>query len=203
MSKNKQYFFPPESSGENILFTKFPANWGFLAATYHNMFVRVFSPDAKPECRDSFALFPAMMLYRHSIELLLKAIYTKMHRTVPATQDSHTWMSKLAHVLHIRRKHPEQKSPTDTHSVLKLFKMIRTRREVRNALGVEEKFVMCALTELQQLDKGDGFRYGADMRGNPSFPGMPEQINGPIVFRDCERLWNALQEVHGPFRETD
>lgn len=171
MSTKKKYFFPEDSSNDNLVFTRFPVTWAYLAATYHNVFCDIFRPTGAPQQKETFRLFPAMMVFRHAIELLLKAILNDVCKTAP---------------------------PTNTHCVKKLFRMMRTRRGVRDALGEEGQFVEDALAELQDVDSGHAFRYGTDQHGKPCFPKMPKTVDGVRLFEICERLWGALWRVHGP-----
>lgn len=166
----KKYFFPPESSDDNLVFTKFSVSLAYLAGTFHNVFCDIFEPNARPDQKETFRLFPAMVLYRHAVELLLKAILNDVCETPPPT----------------------------THNVMELFNLICTRQCMCDALGVDVKFVQDALAELQDVDNGQAFRYGTNKQGLPCFPNMPRTVDGKRLFEICERLWRALWQVHGP-----
>ena len=149
---------------------KFPLRLAYLAATCYNVFEDVFSPAAKPESTDSFRLFPAMMMFRHAVELILKAI-----------------------IRDVLKAHP----PTNTHKVSDIFEQ-HVRGNLQGTLGDDEQFVSDALRELQDADPGDAFRFGFDKNGLPYFQNMPESVDARKVFDVCERLWGALWRVHGP-----
>jgi hypothetical protein len=167
-----KYFFPPSTCKDNLVFMRFPLRLAYLAATCRNVFVDIFSPATKPDHRDSFRLFPAMMVFRHAIELLLKAI-----------------------ILDVCGKQP----PTDTHNLSDLFEdHVRPNASSRAVLAADEEFVSEALMELQNADPGDAFRFGFDTKGKAYFPNMPESVDAPKLFGICERLWNILWRVHGP-----
>ncbi len=172
MAAKKKYFFPPESPDDNLVFTKFHPSLGFLAGTYHNVFCDIFKPSAKPELRDTFRLFPAMRLYQHATELLLKAIIQDVCGETP---------------------------PNNTHNLKCLFKRICKTQCVCDALGADFEFVKLAIGELHKADAGGtGFRYAVDKKGNPCFPNMPETVDAKKLFEVCEKLWKALWRVHGP-----
>lgn len=177
-TKDKQYFFPDESPNDNLVFTKFArpakpaASWAYLAGTCHNVFRDIFSPSAAPERKETFRLFSAMMIYRHAVELLLKAIIIDVCKTTPRPVG---------------------------HSLKKLFNRIRTRRDVKVTLGKDLEFVQTAIAELHSADdSSEGFRYATDHKGKPYFPDMPKTVDGKRLFENCEKLWDALWRVHGP-----
>ncbi len=172
MAEKKKYFFPPESPDDNLVFTKFDPSLAFLAGTYHNVFVDIFKPLAAPESKETFRLFPAIRLYQHATELLLKAILQDVCGKIP---------------------------PNNTHHLMDLFGLICESQCVCDALGADFKFVKVALGELHDADTtATGFRYGIDKKGNPCFPNMPETVDAKKLFEVCEKLWNALWRVHGP-----
>ncbi len=170
MAAKKKYFFPPESPDDNLVFTKFDPSLAFLAGTYHNVFCDIFKPSAKPESKETFRLFPAMRLYQHATELLLKAIIQDVCGKTP---------------------------PTNKHDLKYLFELICESQCVRDALGADFEFVKLALDELHEADtRATGFRYAVDKQGNPCFPNMPKTVDGKKLFDVCEKLWVALWQVH-------
>jgi len=171
---NRKYFFPPKSSGDDLVFKKFDTTLAYLAGTNYNVFCDLFGPNAKPQHKETFRLFPVMTIYRLAVELLLKAIYWKI-RQIPLP----------------RRR--------NKHDLSWLFSLICDDEGVCKSLGAELQFVEDALHELNQADpKSDAFRFGEDMEGAVFFRGMPKSVNCKKLFSVCERLWIALRKVHGP-----
>ena len=169
MAAKKKYFFPPVSPDDNLVFTKFDPTLAFLAGTYHNVFCDIFKPLAKPESKETFRLFPAMTLYRHAVELLLKAILQDVCG----------------------------ETPPNKHNLKCLFDKICKTQCVRDALGADFEFVEVAIGELHDADRtSTGFRYAVDMNGNNCFPNMPKTVDGKKLFKQCEKLWVALWQVH-------
>ena len=170
MAVKKKYFFPPESPDDNLNFTKLHPSLAFLAATYHNVFREIFEPLAKPELKETFRLYPAMRLYQHATELLLKAIIQDVCGETP---------------------------PTDKHDLKALLEQICKNQCVCDALGADLKFVKHAIGELHIADSGGtGFRYAFDKNWNPCFSNMPKTVDGKKLFDVCEKLWVALWHVH-------
>ena len=170
----KKHFFPPAIGDADVVFTRFARSWGALAASYFNAFRDLFSPRACPQKKDSFRLFPAMMVYRHAIELLLKAIIVNTSGAYCGKQ----------------------------HSVKKLYETVKSAAEPHQHLAPKHAtFVDEALEELEEIDaKGQSFRYPANRNGEPHFPGMPEGVNAAKTWKTCLQLWSRLWELHGPVK---
>ncbi|MDP7288886.1 MAG: hypothetical protein QGH94_12930 [Phycisphaerae bacterium] len=171
---NRKYFFPSESSNADLVFKKFDTTLAYLAGTNYNVFCDLFGPDAKPQHKETFRLFPVMTIYRLAIELLLKAIYWKVHQC----------------------QLPRERN---MHDLFWLFGLICNDENVCRLLGDEKKFVKDALHELNEADPGSyAFRFGEEINGTVCFDGMPMSVNCAELFDTCDRLWIALWKVHGP-----
>jgi hypothetical protein len=170
-----KYFFPEAALGcGNMILARFgpeARTYASFACSFHNVFEGLMShPQLRG--RDSFHLFPVMAIYRHALELLLKAI----------VQDT-----------------CEQEVP-NTHNLCGLLDRCLETRAVSSALGNERDFVEEAICELQNLDPGDAFRYAKDTKGSDYFSSQPDTVDVEEAKRTCERLWTALWRVHGPVR---
>jgi len=169
-----RYFFPSVSKKDDLVFARWPLRLDRLAASYHNAFLDVFSPSTRPQFKDGFRLFPAMMLFRHAVELLLKAIVKDVCNEQP---------------------------PTNTHDLVRIFEIhVRPILPDRAILPQDEEFVRQALAELQDKDSGDAFRYGLDNKMREYFDNSPETVDHRKLYGVCERLWGILWRVHGPVR---
>ena len=111
-----------------------------------------------------------MWLYRHAVELLLKAII----RDICGEQFSHI------------------------HDLTGLLEQAKSSPLVMQRLGKDEQFVTQAIAELEALGSGDGFRYGENKKGELHFRGLPPEVSSKAVHDNCEQLWNAIWRVHGP-----
>ncbi len=167
-----QYFFPAAcaSAQRSLCLKKFPVSWASLAATYHNVFYNLLCPSARAEYKDTFHIFPAMMIFRHAVELLLKAIIKDVCSETP---------------------------PNNVHSLKKLFEICKNAN-FEDKLEKDLPFVEKAVDELQNADNGQAFRYPLDKEGNEFLPMYPEVIDADQLFKNCEKLWGALWNVHGP-----
>lgn len=170
----RSYFFPDADESEDIVFTRFDRSWGALAVTYFNAFRDLFSPRACPQKKDSLRLFPAMMVYRHAIELLLKAIIVNASGAYCGRE----------------------------HSLKALYETVESTVDPRQHLAPQDAtFVGEALEELEEIDAdGQSFRYPANRNGKPFFADMPEGVNAEHTFRTCQRLWASLWRMHGPIK---
>lgn len=173
--QERMYFFPPPTQNDNLTFMRFRLHLAYLAAACHNIFKEIFAPAAEPERKDSFRLFPAMMIFRHATELLLKAIIKDVLKNDP---------------------------PTNTHKVSDIFEE-HLMGKIKWQSGTEELFVRSALRELQDVDAGDAFRFGFDRKGQPHFQDEPLTVDARKLFDVCEKLWEALCRVHGPVSYSD
>ena len=163
-------FFPPESSTDNMVFTKLDIGWFSIAVTYHNAFRDIFAPESHPESHGgTFRLFPAMLLFRHTMELLLKAILNDSCHARP---------------------------PTSEHNLDKLD--VQVMQCLPNPWGDDMVFVREALSELQAVDPGTGFRYGTNKQNELHFKGQPKTVDATRLFGVCKKLWEVLMNAHGP-----
>lgn len=136
------------------------------AAAYRSAAEQLFDGYVARGVTDNFMVFPLAFLWRHYLELTLKALWEVM----PSAPDF-----------------------PNEHSLLKLWEPIEKYVVARWPASGENGFVASAIKKVHEVDPdGDGFRYPMRRNRSPNLTKLPQAVNVEEFDRSMRRVANLL-----------